>query len=100
MYLKEIDEDSIFGRTLNVYHLKDLVREKKNDRWEFIYYFEVNIISFSKRDLNRRDFNPDRCGDSFSEKDLRQMKAITKEEYNKYGWEYEQIIKKLQHLIL
>lgn len=54
---------------------------------------------FQKRGVSKRAFKPDLCGDSFNEKELRQMKIITKEEYNKYNWEYEGIIKKLNHLI-
>ena len=99
VYLKEIDEDSIFGKTLNIYYIKDFVKKERTDRWDLIYYFEGTKISFSKRDVSKRAFNPDLCGDSFNEKELRQMKIITKEEYNKYNWEYEGIIKKLNHLI-
>lgn len=100
VYVKEIDEESVFGRTLNVYHLKGLVRNIKTVDFTLVYYFDGNVISFSGKDINYRIFDGSRSYDNFSYKDLRQMQFITKEEYDKYGWEYKQIIKKLQHLIL
>jgi hypothetical protein len=100
VYLKEIDEDSVFGRTLNIYHLKNYVRSERTEDWSLIYYFEGNRISFSKKDLNRKNFNPDRCGDSFDEKELTNMKIISEQEYLKYNLEYEQIVNKLEDLIL
>ena len=100
VYLKEIDEAALFGKTLDIYHLKNYVRNERTTDWTLIYYFEGSRISFSKRDVGKIDFNPDSCGDSFSEKDLREMKVINKEEYNKYNWEYEQITNKLESLIL
>lgn len=99
IYLKEVDEHSLFGKTLNIYHLKNYVRSERTTDWNLIYYFEGNKVSFSKRDINNREFNPDRCGDSFGEQDLRQMKVITEVEYNKYKWHYTEISKKLSDLI-
>lgn len=100
VYLKEVDDDSLFGIKLNIYHLKNYIRNEKTIDYTLVYYFDGNVISFSGKDFNYRIFDGSRSYDSFSEKDLRQMQFITKEEYDKYGWEYEQIIKKLQHLIL
>lgn len=98
-YLKIIDEDNIFGKTLHIYNLKNYVRSERTTDWDLIYYFEGSKIDFSKRDLGTRDFNPKRCGDSFGEKELRQMTIITKEEYDKYKWHYNEISKKLTDLI-
>ena len=98
-YLKEVNEHDLFGKTLNIYKLKNYVRCERTTDWSLIYYFEGSKISFSKRDMSSRDFKPDRCGDSFEEGGLRQMKVITKEEYNKYNWHYDEISKKLNSLI-
>lgn len=49
VYLKEIDEDSIFGKTLNVYYLKDYVRSERCEDWSLTYYFDGTKISFSKK---------------------------------------------------
>ena len=98
-YLKVIDEDNIFGKTLNIYNFKNYVRSERTTDWDLIYYFEGSRIDFSKGDLGMRDFNPELCGDSFGEKELRQMTTITKEEYDKYKWHYNEISKKLTDLI-
>ena len=98
-YLKIIDEDNIFGKTLHIYNLKNYVRSERDTDWNLNYYFEGSKLDFSERNLGRRDFNPKRCGDSFSEKELRQMTVITKEEYDKYNWHYNYISSKLNDLI-
>jgi len=98
-YLKEIEECSLFGKTLNIYYLKDYVRSERTTDWNLIYYFSGTKLSFSKGRINKRDFNPERCGESFSEKELRQMIVITEEEFNKYNWHYDEISKKLNDLI-
>ena len=98
-YLKELDEHSLFGKTLNVYCLKDYVRSERTTDWDLVYYFEGAKISFSERDIYRGDFNPDSCSNSFSEEDLRNMAVITLEEYNQYNWQYNEISKKLNDLI-
>ncbi len=99
IYLKEIEKCPIFGETLNAYYLKKYVRNERTTEWSLIYYFKGEKVSFSKRNINKRDFNPDRSGESFSEKDLRKMSVITKEEYDKYIWHYNEISKQLKNLI-
>lgn len=98
-YLKFIDDDSIYGKELNVIELKNFVRKERTTDWEFTYYFEGNRISVSDRSLYYIDFNPIRCGNSFSFKDLTNMSKITKEEYLKYKWEFEDIKKRLTNLL-
>ena len=98
-YLKVIDEHTLFGKTLNIYSLKNYIRSERTTDWDLIYYFEGTKISFSSGRTNKRNFNPERCGESFSEKELRQMTVITKEEYDKYNWHYNEISKKLTDLI-
>jgi hypothetical protein len=99
IYLKEIKKCPVFGETLNAYYLKKCVRNERTTEWSLIYYFKGEKVSFSKRNINKRDFNPDRSGESFSEKDLRKMSVITKEEYDKYIWHYNEISKQLKNLI-
>lgn len=98
-YLKELDEHSFFGKTLNIYCLKDYVRSERTTDWNLVYYFEGVKISFSKRDIHKGDFNPNSCSNSFSEEDLRNMTVITLEEYNQYNWHYNEISKRLNNLI-
>ena len=94
-----IDEHTLFGKTLNIYSLKNYIRSERTTDWDLIYYFEGSEIAFSKRGISKRDFNPERCVDSFDEKELRKMTIITKEEYDKYKWHYNEISKKLTDLI-
>ena len=98
-YLKELDEHSLFGKTLNIYCLKDYVRSERTTDWNLVYYFEGTKISFSKRDIHKGDFNPNSCSNSFSEEDLRNMDVITLEEYNAYNNHYSYISSKLNDLI-
>ena len=99
IYLKELDTTDIFGKTLNIYYLKDYVRSERTTDWNLVYNFEGSKISFSERFINKRDFNPKDCNNSFSEEDLRGMTVITLEEYNQYNWQYNEISKKLNDLI-
>lgn len=98
-YLKIINEDSLFGKSLNVCCLKDYVRCDRTDDWSLVYSFEGTKVVFSERDIHKADFNPSRCGNSFSGEDLRSMSVITKEEYNGYVWHYNQISNQLENLI-
>ena len=98
-YLKELYEHSLFGKTLNIYCLKDYVRSERTTDWNLVYYFEGAKISFSKREIHKGDFNPNSCSNSFNKEELRQMTVITKEEYDKYNWHYNEISKKLDDLI-
>ena len=99
-YLKKLDEHSLFGRTLRIYNLRNYIRSERTTDWNLTYYFEGTEIAFSERDIYKNDFNPDRCGNSFSEEELRSMAIITKEEYNAYNNHYEHIRTKLKDLIV
>ena len=98
-YVKYIAEDGIFGKTLNVIHFKDYVRSERTTDWNIVYYFEGTEISFSKRNIRKGDFTPNRCGNSFSEEDLRQMTTITEDEFEEYSEYYNEISSKLKDLI-
>jgi hypothetical protein len=98
-YLKEIDEDSIFGKTLNVYYIMRLEGTGKNTDWGTFYYISGNELSFSLKDINFRGLNPQRVQDTFTEKQLDSMQIITKEEYKEYESKYYQITKELKNII-
>lgn len=99
VYLKRIYDCDLFGTTLNVYSLKDFVRYERCDDWSLTYYFEGEKISFSKRDFSKIHFNTNRCENSFSEKELREMTAITKTAYIDYVQHYKQIKERLNRLV-
>jgi hypothetical protein len=98
-YLKEIDEDSIFGKTLNVYYIMRLEGTGKNTDWETFYHISGNKLSFSPKDINFRGLNPQRVQDTFTEKQLDSMLVITKEEYKNYESKYYKITNELKNLI-
>lgn len=98
-YLKELDTEYFLGTTLNVYKLTNFVKSEKTTEWELIYSFEGNIISFNKHSLGYRAINTNRCGDEFSEKQLREMVKITKEEFDEYKIEYDTLNGKLEELL-
>lgn len=98
-YLKQKVNCTLFGETLKVYHLKEYVRSERTTDWELIYYFEGTKMSFSKRDISKRDFNTDRVDNHLSEKDLKEMEVISKTEYVDYIQHYEQITERLENII-
>lgn len=99
-YLKYIDNDSIFGKELVVIKLENLVKKERTTDWNLTYYFEGSKISFSDKFFNFRTFDVDRCGDSFSEKDLKEMEKISYEEYLVYKTKYESIESQIKDLFL
>ena len=98
-YLKEVDEDSIFGKTLNVYYIMRLEGAGKNEDFETFYYVSGNKLSFSPRDINFRGLNPQRVDNSFTEKELDSMQVITKEDYKQYELKYYQVTNELKNII-
>jgi hypothetical protein len=96
-YFKFIEDCSLFGKTLHVVNFKGFVRSARTESWEFIYYFEGTKTSFSRRDINHRDFQPNRAGEAFS-KNLDKVTFISEEEYNTYVQEYQNIKSKLENI--
>lgn len=99
-YLKHIDNESIFGKQLEVLQLKDYSRNERTTDWKFIYYFTGNKISFNKRGIFYNEFDVDRCGDSFSKQDLEKMTVISEKEYNTYLEKYNKIKSELERILL
>jgi hypothetical protein len=98
-YLKYIEEDGIFGKTLNVIQLKEFVRTERTTDWELIYYFEGREISFSENNLFYKVFDTNRCSNSFSAKELKKTEIITEEDYLNYENKYKKIKTELENLI-
>lgn len=98
-YLKVIDEERMFGKTLNVYHIKEIVRTERCSDWSLVYYAKGSKISFSEREAYSRVFKPNTTHDSFSKEELREMTKITKEEYNEYTNQYSAIKTMLTNIV-
>ena len=99
IYLKETEDCRLFGKTLNVYHITEVVNSGRCEDWSLFYHVAGTKITFSKNDIRHRRFNPERVDDTFSEKDLISMTQITKEEFNSYEKQYIEISTILNSLI-
>jgi hypothetical protein len=98
-YLKVIDKERLFGKTLNVYHIKEVTRTERCTDWSLVYYVKGSKLSFSERDIFYRTFKPDTTHDSFSKDDLKEMTKITKEEYDEYMKQYSVITAMLTEIV-
>jgi hypothetical protein len=99
IYLKETEDCKLFGKTLNVYHIVEIVDSGRCEDWSLFYHVAGTKITFSKSDIRHRRFNSERVDDTFSEKDLISMTQITKEEFNSYENQYIEISTMLNSLI-
>ena len=98
-YLKVIDKERLFGKTLNVYHIKEVTRTERCTDWSLVYYVKGSKLSFSERDIFYRTFKPNTTYDSFSKDDLKEMTKITKEEYDEYMKQYSVITAMLTEIV-
>jgi hypothetical protein len=98
-YLKRLDKNSLFGKELEVFELRELIRHERTTEWNLVYYFEGRKTSFSNRHLFDVEFDTNRCENSFSTKDLRGMLKISKEEYQEYLDKYSRISTELKEII-
>ncbi len=94
VYLKGITNSIIFGKTLEVINITEIVSRERTTDWNYIYKFNGNKISFSKRDINKRTIN-----DHLDIEKLNTYEIITEEEYNVYVDKYKQLSKELEVLI-
>ena len=98
-YLKFLDKEHVFGKTLNIYHIKEIVRTERCADWSLVYYAKGSKISFSEREAYSRAFKPNTTHDSFSEEELRAMTKITEQEYNEYVHQYSRIKTMLSEIV-
>ena len=98
-YLKVIDEESMFGKTLNVYHIQKIVRTERCTDWSLYYHVKGTKISFSERDAYCRTLNPKKDNFGFSEQELKEMTKITEQEYDEYMHQYCRIKTMLTEII-
>jgi hypothetical protein len=99
IYLKETKDCTIFGKTLNIYHIIEIVNSGRCEDWSLFYHVAGTEMSFTKTDIRYRRFDQERVDDTFSEKDLISMTQITKEEFNSYEKQYIEISTILNSLI-
>jgi hypothetical protein len=98
-YLKIIDEEHMFGKTLNVYHIEKITRTERTTDWSLYYHVKGSKISFSERDTYCRTLNPKKDSFGFSEEELKEMTKITQQEYDEYMHQYSRIKTMLTEII-
>ena len=95
-YFKYLDEQPLFGDVeLVIFKFDTLKSFERSVDWDFIYYFNGNKISFSNREL----YSIDASHLPFTAEKLKKMAKITKEEYQKYLWDYNRITTELKNII-
>jgi hypothetical protein len=98
-YLKIIDNDGLFGKTIEIYQIEEILRRERTTDWSFVYYFKGNKISFSKQDINFIKIKGNTTHWSFSKQELEDAEIISKKEYIDYIQHYEQIQDRLQNIL-
>ena len=99
-YLVRTNNERLFGKTLEVYYIEKIIGKERTTDWEWIYRFIGRRISFSVRDLVIVDITEkDSFGSKFNITELREMKKITKEEFDTYVGKYKSITNELKELL-
>ena len=99
VYLKRIYDCDLFGETLQLFHILEITSTHKTIDYITVYAYKGGRLSFERNGIAYQTVYGDDIYYSFSEKELRQMTIITKEEHDKYNWHYNEISKKLTDLI-
>jgi hypothetical protein len=98
-YLKIVDEEHMFGKTLNVYHIEKITRTERTTDWSLYYHVKGTKISFSEGDAYCRTLNPKKDSFGFSEEELKEMTKITEQEYDEYMHQYSRIKTMLTEIV-
>ena len=93
-YIKRINNDRIFGKTIEIYQIEEITGRERTTDWIFIYSFKGNLISFSKKYINY-----DENFWSFSKKELEQAEIINESQYNLYLNQYQEVENKFQNIL-
>lgn len=99
VYLKKIYDCNLFGKTLEIYHIEEITDSTMCTDYSLSYFVSGTKIAFSSQDINFRKLKENNTLDTISEKDLREMKIISRDEYYYYKTSYNEIIRQLDNLI-
>jgi len=83
VYLKKYSDKSIFGKELEVFHVKSIEYECYDTDYVKNYKIDGTRISFNGINTNIRELSAN-ASDLMSEKELRACIVITKEHYDAY----------------
>jgi hypothetical protein len=98
-YLKIIDADALFGRTLNVYHIEEITAKEKSTDWELYYRVRGKKLEFTEREVFELTMNGTDIHYSFSEMQLKEMTKISEKDFKDYVFECDRIKSKLAKII-
>lgn len=98
VYLKRVYDCDLFGETLKVYHIEEIIGHTMYEDYTLGYFVSGSKISFSLRDINFRKFK-ENTSDTFSEEELRGMTKITEKDFEDYIFKYKEIKSKLAKII-
>lgn len=98
-YLRQIDKDGIFGKTLHLYHIQEIPSTGRDTGYNILYNIKGTKLVFSPKDTYLIELTPEWVDSSFSESELRLMKRITKEDYEFHLSHYTNITNTLKGLL-
>lgn len=98
-YLKVVEEGGLFGRTLSVYHIEEIISKERTTDWELYYTARVKRLQFTSTEVFDANMDGDDVYFSFSEVDLRAMTKITEEDFEDYIFKCNEIKGKLAKII-
>lgn len=98
VYLKRYT-DTIYGETLEIIHIENIISSKRTENWELIYHFKGVRISFSQRDIYFKEINGNENYDYLTEYELKNIEKISVEDYDEYHSQYTDIYTRLNLLM-
>jgi hypothetical protein len=98
-YLKIINNDGLFGKTVEIYQIEEIIRRERTTDWTFVYYFKGNKISFSKQNINFINIKGNKTHWSFSKEELEKAENIIELEYNLYLKQYQKLEDELKNIL-
>lgn len=98
-YLKVIEQDGLFGRTLSVHHIQEITSKERTTDWELIFNIKGRRFQFTPNEVFGADVDEERAYSSFSAQGLKAMTKITEKDFNDYVFKYKEIKDKLAKII-
>lgn len=98
VYLKKYSNSDVFGKKLEVYHIKSIEFECYNTEHEKMYKIDGTRIIFNGFNTNTGEFT-NRAHDLMLIKNLRECKVITKEEYDNYMENHRSLKKQFNEIV-
>jgi len=98
IYVKKYSDDSMFGKELEVFHVRKILPYCYNTDYKRMYNIKGMRLSFNSIKANLRELTSD-ASNLMSETDLRACTVITKELYDGYVEAYKQMQKQYDDIV-